>query len=148
LSIERTPDVAAFVNNLLRIEAVPGAEVVSLALAYSAGMVLQTMLMVALAVRQFAIPIGSLLLPLLRASAAAVAGGFSAYTALNFFVFGINPEAFIGVLLHGFMGGVMGILAVIATYYITRAPELREIMSSLHGRLKRADVVTVQDDVL
>lgn len=148
LNIEHMPSLASVVNRALRIEAVAGSEVIIIAAAYSVGMVLQTCVMLVLAARQFALPIRNMWAPLLRSCLAACAGGFSAYTALNFFVFGINPEAFIGVLLHGFMGGVIGVLAVIATYYLTRAPELREIATSLHGRFKKTEVVTVQDDVL
>ncbi len=140
-----TYDVVEF---LLRISDVPGAEVMVIAIGYSFGMIVQTSVMLYAAARLYHLPIGELLTPLLRAMAAAVVGGFSAYAALNFFVFGINPESFIGVMLHGLMGGVMGVLGVIATYYVTRAPELLEISTSLHGRFKKAEVVTVQDDVL
>ncbi len=140
-----TYDVVEF---LLRISDVPGAEVMVIAIGYSFGMIVQTSVMLYAAARLYHLPIGELLTPLLRAMAAAVVGGFSAYAALNFFVFGINPESFIGVMLHGLMGGVMGVLGVIATYYVTRAPELLEISTSLHGRFKKTEVVTVQDDVL
>ncbi len=148
MSLQQTSNIAMLVNKTLRIEAVPGSEIVVIAAAYSVGMTLQTCIMLVLAAQRFSLPINHLWAPLVRALVAACAGGFSAYTALNFFVFGINPEAFVGVLLHGFTGGVMGILAVIATYYVTRAPELREITTSLHGRFKKTAVVAVQDDVL
>ncbi len=136
------------INAWLRIASVPGSEVIVIAAGYSLGMLFQTAVMLFYAARQFELPLGELILPFFRAIAAGLVGGFSAYVALNFFVFGINPEAFIGVLLHGLMGGVMGVLGVIATYYVTQAPELREIGLSLHGRLKKTEVVTVQDDVL
>jgi hypothetical protein len=42
----------------------------------------------------------------------------------------------------------MGIMGIIAVYYVTRAPELREIFLSLHGRFFKTPVATVQDDVL
>jgi peptidoglycan biosynthesis protein MviN/MurJ (putative lipid II flippase) len=136
------------VEHLLRIADVPGAEVMVIAIGYSFGMVIQTTIMLVAASRLYQLPVRELALPFLRAAAAAVVGGFSAYAALNFFVFGINPESFIGVMLHGLMGGVMGVLGVILTYYVTRAPELLEISASLHGRFKKTEVVTVQDDVL
>lgn len=136
------------VNTWLRIDAVPGTEVIILALGYSAGMIIQTVIMLLIAGRVFRLPLYDLVVPLLRAFAAALAGGFSAYAALNFFVFGINPESFIGVFLHGLLGGTMGIIAIIAAYYMTGAPELREIITALHGRLFKTNVVTVQDDVL
>ncbi len=138
----------AQVNDSLRIDSVPGAEVIILALGYSVGMIIQTMVMLGIAAAQFALPLRELAVPLFRAFTAGLGGAFSAYTALNFFVFGINPEAFIGVLLHGLMGGVMGLLGVVAVYHITGAPELREIVQSLRGRLRKRDIVTVQDDVL
>lgn len=136
------------VNDWLRIDSVPGAEVVILALGYSVGMIVQTLVMLGIAAAQFSLPLRDLAVPLFRAATAGLGGAFSAYTALNFFVFGINPEAFIGVLLHGITGGVMGLLGVVAVYHVTGAPELREIILSLRGRLRKRDVVTVQDDVL
>ncbi len=148
LSYLAQPETYTWLHTLLRIDAVPGSEVIILALGYSIGMVLQTLCMLWFAGMQFLLPLRELFVPLLRAALAAIGGGFSAYASLNFFVFGINPEAFIGVFLHGLLGGVMGVVGIIAVYYVTRAPELREIGSSLHGRFFKTEVVSVQDDVL
>lgn len=132
----------------LRIDAVAGAEVVLIALGYSTGMIVQTSIMFAIATRLYQLPARTAALPLLRAVFAALVGGFAAYSALNFFVFGLNPESFIGVFLHGFIGAVIGIGGVIIAYYLTRAPELTEIMSTFTGKMKAREMVTVQDDVL
>ena len=148
LSYTHNAEIYTSLHTLLRIDAVPGSEVIILALGYSLGMILQTLLMLVLAGRQFALPLKELWLPFFRALLAAIGGGFSAYAALNFFVLGINLEAFIGVFIQGLLGGIMGLLGIIAVYYVTRAPELREIFLSLHGRLFKTSIVSVQDDVL
>jgi len=121
---------------------------VLVALGYSLGIIIQTTVMIVFAAKLYSLPLRQLSAPLGRALTAALVGSFAAYSALNFFVFGINPESFIGVFLHGLMGGVIGIGGVIAAYYVTKAPELMEIVCSVKGRKGGQEVVTVQDDVL
>ncbi len=142
------PEGFYFLYSWLRIDTVPGSEVVLIAAGYSLGILIQTMVMIWFAARLYQLSLVTLVLPLLRAIFAACMGAFAAYSALNFFVFGINAESFIGIFLHGLMGGVVGIGGVVVAYHLIKAPELSEIVCSVRGRTKGQEVVTVQDDVL
>jgi len=135
-------------ESLMRIDGVPGGEVLILAIGYSIAIIIQTLILLSIAVVKFDLDTSWLPLHAFRSIAAAVVGGFCAYTALNFFVFGIDEETFIGIFVQGFMGGIAGILGIISTYYITGSPELQEIYRSCKGRVKRSNIVVPQDDIL
>ena len=135
-------------ESLMRVDSVPGAEVLTIALGYSIAIILQTAVLLGIAVRKFDLSTTWLPVHALRSIAAAVIGGFCAYTALNFFIFGIDEETFIGIFLQGLMGGIAGIIGIISTYYVTGSPELREIYKSFRGRGTRAEIVVPQDDIL
>jgi len=136
------------VESLMRIDGVPGSEVLTIALGYSIAIMLQTMILLGIAVRKFNLNTAWLPLHAFRSIAAAVVGGFCAYTALNFFILGIDEETFIGIFLQGLMGGTAGIFGIISTYYVTGSPELQEIYKALRGRVMRSEIVVPQDDIL
>ena len=140
--------IQLIVEDTMRIGGVPGSEVLTIALAYSTALVVQMIVLMIFAVRTFQLSTDWLPLHLFRSISAAVVGGFCAYVSLNFFIFGINEETFIGIFLQGLMGGIAGIIGVAATYYITKSPELREIHKSLKSRRKRVEVVGSTDEIL
>ena len=143
-----SPDTQGMVQSLMRLDGVAGSEVLTIALGYSVAIILQTVLLVVIAVGFFKLEMKWVPLHALRSILAAVVGGFCAYIALNFFVSGINEETFIGIFLQGFMGGLAGIIGVIATYYVTKSPELIEIYKSLRARRSATEVVSSPDAIL
>jgi len=144
----QSPALQHAVESLMRIEGVPGSEVLTLAFGYSLAIITQTIILLGMAVRVFHLKIGWLPLHAFRSILAATVGGLCAYVALNFFISGIDEETFIGIFLQGLMGAIAGIFGVIATYYLTRSPELREIYKSLQSRRVQREIMVSQDDVL
>jgi putative peptidoglycan lipid II flippase len=142
------PGVVKMIGALMRIEDVPGAEVVVIGISYSIAIVLQTAVLLLFAVREFTIPMLWFIPNASRALLASFAGALSAYATLNLFVQGINETSFLGILIQGVVGGFVGIGAIILTYYLLRSPELREIYTSFHRRIFKTDVVAPQEDVL
>lgn len=138
----------AYILSIFRVQDVLGAEIVLLALAFTGMTVLQSILLLFFAVRAFSLPVAWLWQHSARAFAAAVVGGCSSYLTLNFIVVGINQNVFIGIFMQGLIGGMMGIMAVIMTYYILRSPELSEISNSFKARIFKTDVIASQDDTL
>ncbi|MFT7507336.1 MAG: putative peptidoglycan lipid II flippase [Acidimicrobiales bacterium] len=135
-------------ESMLRIENVDGSEIISVAIGYSAAIILQTIVLLLIAARKFALPLRWVPVHMSRSLFAAVFGGFCAYSALNFFVFGIDDETFVGIFLQGLMGATAGILGIVSAYYVTGSPELLEIYKSLKGRKVKTEIVISQDDVL
>lgn len=136
------------VETLMRINGVPGSEILTVAFGYSIAIIVQTIVLCIMAVYTFKLPTAWVPLHVLRSVLAAVVGGFCAYTSLNFFVFGINEETFIGIFLQGLMGGVAGIIGVVSTYYVLKSPELREVHKALQARRRKTEVVSAQDNLL
>jgi putative peptidoglycan lipid II flippase len=142
------PHLVAVFEKLMRIEGVQGTEVVIVGLSYSMAMLVQTTVLLLYAVRMFSIPMVWFIPNISRSFLAALVGALCAYTTLNLFVEGINDASFLGILIQGMLGGVLGICGIILTYYLLRSPELREIYKSFHKRIFKTDVVAPQEDVL
>ncbi len=133
---------------VFRVGDVAGAEVLLLAVGFVVMSCLQTVVLLVSAARVFSLPLGWLGVHFTRSLAAAIAGGAAAYATLNFVVEGVNQEVFIGIFMQGMVAGVVGVLAVIATYYILRSPELLEIGHSFKSRIFKTNVLASQEDVL
>lgn len=144
----KSPEFVNALGVLMRIEGVEGSEIIILGLGYSVAICLQTAVLLYCAVRAFSIPMLWLAPNSTRAFLAATVGGLSAYATLNFFVEGINEASFLGILIQGLLGGIIGICGIILTYYLLHSPELREIYHSFHRRIFKTDVVAPQEDVL
>lgn len=139
---------AEYLQISFRLTGVAGAEILIIALGYSIAIWIQTIILGILAFRTFAIPYTWLYAHVGRSLCAALVGAFSSYVTLNFFSKGINETAFLGILIQGFFGGLMGVIGIILTYFVLKSPELHEIYSSFHSRMFRTDIVAPQEDVL
>ncbi len=141
--------VGFMLERILRIQDVGGSEIIVVALGYSIAICVQTSVLMIFAIRAFTIPMGWFGPSIGRALIASVAGGCASYATLNFFVGGINDTAFLGILIQGALGGVVGIITIACTYYLLHSPELHEIYSSFHKRIfKTEGVVASEVDVL
>jgi len=139
---------ATWLQELLRVDAVAGAEIMVVALAYSVAITLQTVVLFACAVKAFSIDLKPFFGLFIRAVFAACVGGASAYLVLNFVVHGVKVDTFLGIFIQGLFGGVGGVGGVILGYYSMRSQELDEVYRAFHSRLFKTDVVAPQDDVL
>lgn len=138
------PSIPFMMQSILRLEEVPGSEVLVLAGAFVIGQFLQLIILMSLSVRSFNVdyrPLGRLFL---HATAAAFAGAVTAYISLAFVVDGINQETFIGIGLQGLVAGVMGMTAVVLTYTLCKSPELHEIYRSYQSKIFKTDVIAPQ----
>ena len=71
-----------------------------------------------------------------------------AYLTLRLFVSGINDTAFLGILLQGALGGIVGVITIAIAYYLLHSPEMHEIYQSLHSKVFKTNVIASQEDVL
>lgn len=134
--------------SLMRVENVPGTEVLMLALGYSVALLIQSGLLLWFAQRRFALDLTWLPQHMTRALFAAIMGGITAYLALNLIVEGIKGDTLMGIFIQGMLAGLVGLVAVVLSYYVVRTPELREVCASFHRRIFKTNVVAAQDDVL
>lgn len=140
------PALRHILEMLMRLEGVPGTEVLALPLGYSCALILESIVLLLCARAQLFIPARALLGHILRALAAALAAGISAYVVLNFYATGVEADTLLTIFLQGLFAGVMGILGALSTYYVLKSPELKEIYRSIHRRIMRTEVVAPQDE--
>jgi len=133
---------------LLRVDDVAGSEIMSIALAYSIAVTMQTLVMFIFAVREFKLNLLPFARHFLQALFAACVGGSMTYLILNFVVEGVKVDTFLGIFIQGALGGIGGIMGVLLGYYAMRSPELVEIYRSFQTKLFKTDVVAPQEDVL
>ncbi len=139
--------VRAPLEMLLRVEGVPGTELLALPFAYSIGMLLGVAVLGVCTIRTFTLSYYTMLRSLVRAGVAGCAGGLITYVGLGLFVQVVGvPVTLGGVLLQGLLAGVCGLLMSGAVYALMRSPELTEILGAVRRRLFAAQPVLSTDD--
>lgn len=145
----KTSDLFAdWLQALLRVDDVVGSEIMSIALAYSIAVILQTLVMFLCAVKEFGLNLMPFVRHFIQALFAACVGGSMTYLILNFVVEGVKVDTFLGIFIQGALGGIGGICGVLLGYYAMRSPELVEVYRSFQTKLFKTDVVAPQEDVL
>ena len=137
-----------FIESVFRLQGVPGTEVVTLAMAFVIGQLVQLAILMTVSVRTFATDYRPLFRLFSQALVASLVGALCAYATLIFVVDGVNQETFIGISLQGLVAGIAGLAAVISIYKILNAPELFEIYRSFHSKIFKTDVIAPQPDTL
>lgn len=135
-------------ESALRLTDVPGTEVLTLSLAFTLGVLAETVLLLILFVRAFEVRLGALWRQTGQALCATLAGALAAYITLNFIVDGVNQETFIGIFLQGAVAGTIGLVVIVFTYIAVGSRELVELYRSFKTKLFKADVIAPQVDTL
>src|SRR3989338_11718202 len=128
---ENSAFIANFMESLLRIEDVPGADIVFVACGAALGQML-TGLFSVLALRKIAPSAAALLVrPVLEGLGAGIVGGTAAYGIL-FFMGNIAPlSTLAAVVLQGGVAGCVGFAAAAGTLFLLENREFRELAESL-----------------
>ena len=135
------PGLMTGLEKAFRVDDLAGTEILLLALAFSLGVLLEMVLLIAMAVKEFSFTFQGIFGQIFQSSLAALASGISAYGTLIFVVDGVNQESFIGILLQGTTAGIVGVFFGISTYYLLGSKELTEIYRSYHSKLFKTDVI-------
>lgn len=131
---------------LLRVQDVPGTEVLVLALSYTIALVFHSAALTALAAPRLSFSLAPFRTYLFQALVAAFCGSLAAYTTLNFFVEGLRTETLLGIFLQGLLAGVLGVGAATWAYYMQGSEELKETYRTLHRRVFKVNVALPQDE--
>lgn len=142
------PGLLLELATLFRLTGVAGVEVLFIPLGFALGVWVEVLCMLVWFARTFTLPLRYVWQPFWQALLAAVVGGCIAYLTLMFIVEGVNQERFIGIFIQGAAAGVLGVLAVGATYAALGSRELYELTHSFKRRLFKTDVVAPQPDIL
>lgn len=133
-----TPSILITIEQLLRVESLPGTAVLSLAFAFTASSLLGTALMVLLFERRFNGFVAQVRGAFFESVVAAAAGAVAAYIGLTVIGVFADTTSSLAVFLTGFGGGLCGIVAAGAAYHFLASREYAETFASVRARLWRA----------
>jgi putative peptidoglycan lipid II flippase len=131
------PEFGNFFARLFRVEGIPGVEILMLPLGYTLGTLFNALAFWIKFEKDFSH--GELLRVTWRSwmgsLGAGIIGGFFAYIGLNMFdrVFDLNTV--LGVFLHGFVAGIIGVIFSIIVLKILRNEEFEEVIATLHRKV-------------
>lgn len=129
-----SPSFAVWMERLMRVEGVTGAEIMMLPLGYSLVQFGHMSVLLGIFIRSFHVPYKQLLATCARTIVSTAGGVTVSYGALYLLTGAVRKETFGGIFLQGLLAGVGGIVAVVGILYLLRSPELRELWSSLRQR--------------
>ncbi len=142
------PEMKLFISDVFRVTDVVGSEVLPLALGYSSGVILQSLLLLVMLFKKFKIPATGLWTRFYHALFASIMGALAAYTTLNFVVNGLQTDTFIGIFIQGALAGFIGVCGVLLGYYALGSKELHEVVDAVERRLFKTDVIEPEEDLI
>lgn len=142
------PELKSIFEVALRLEGVPGTEVLVLALAFVLGVLVEMFILLYMASKVFGLELKCISGQFTEALIASFAAASAAYGTLIFIVEGIDQNTFIGILLQGLVAGVIGAIACAGTYHLLGSKELKEIYHSFHSRFFKTNLIAPQQDTL
>ena len=133
---ENTPVVQYFIENLFRIEGIPGSGSVVIVLAYSVVMSIGALLFGIVFARNFSFE-RKVIRTLFYSFAASVLAAAAAYGTLQIFGPLLPTETFVGIFTQGLAAGVVGLLVWAAALYSLKSQEFAETFTVLFRLIKR-----------
>lgn len=134
------PLARLFIEELLKVNGQPGTSVLVLALAYSLGVILNTIFHWWLFAKKFKGFTRPVLSTLFHAFSSSVIMGYVAFLGLRLFAMIFPLTKVWGVFLQGFCAGIMGILVGIWVLILLKNKELDEVWTTLHRKIWKAQV--------
>ena len=128
-------------ESLLRVEGIPGTEILMLPLGYSIAALVNAGIFLFLMHRDFRVFSRSVSRPFFEILSASIVMGFVVHQFLNVFdsVFDINT--FWGIFAQGFLSGILGITVGIILLKLLKNKEIDEIQESLRKKFWRVKTV-------
>ncbi len=130
-----------FIGSLLRVEGITGASVLMLPLAYSIGMLLNTVLLIYLFRKRFGRFLSPVKDTLMHGSFSALISGVVAYEFLEVLGLYLDLNTFAGIFLQGLVAGVAGLLSWWLILELMGNEEIREVRTALHRKFWKAGVI-------
>ena len=135
------PYFKSFLENILRVEDVPGTIILTLPLGWSVGELLNTIALWIVFERDFRHFSRPVLKTLLQVFTASVAIGAASFWGLNLFddVFNLNTAS--GIFLQGFLAGLMGIIAGVIVFVLLKNSEIIAVWQTFKTKIFGARVI-------
>jgi putative peptidoglycan lipid II flippase len=140
-----------FFENLLRVDDLPGTVVLMLPLAFSAGMILNALLLWISFEKDFRGFSKTLWVTLIQSLTASLFAGYVTYFFLQVLdvkrIFDL--DTLMGIFMQGFVSGIIGLLGGVLFLIILRNKEIKEVLRALKHKVWKYRPVTVdQEDLI
>ena len=136
-----SPFVQDFIGSLLRVEGLTGASVLMLPLAYTVGMLLNTVLLIYFFRRQFGRFLSPVKDTLMHGAFSAIIAGVVAYEFLEILGLYLDLDTFIGIFTQGLVAGVAGFLTWWLILELMGNEEIKDVRTALHRKFWKSNVV-------
>lgn len=137
-----------FIESLLKVNDIPGTEVLMLPLAYSIGTILNFILHWIFIKKDFLPHESFITKTFFQSLGASFFLGAVAYASLNILSPVFGTTTFWGVFLQGFISGILGIIAAIIVLYLLGSEELKDLTNTLTTKFWRAKVIAPSQEEL
>jgi putative peptidoglycan lipid II flippase len=137
-----------FIESLLKVEGIPGTEVLMLPLAYCVGTNLNFVLQWYFVRKDFMGKRNFITKTFFQSLGAAFFIGLVSYLSLNILSPIFGTVTFWGVFLQGFISGVLGILAGVLVLHLLGNQELKNLTKTLHTKFWQAKVIAPSQEAL
>jgi len=134
------PIFAYFIEDLLKVSGQVGTSVLILGIAFSIGVILNTILHWWIFGRSYPGFTKPVLSTFFHSFSASVIMGYSAFLSLRFFNIIFPLTKVWGVFMQGFSAGIFGIAVGVIVLILLKNAELREVWSTLHHKIWKAVV--------
>ncbi len=139
------PTFAYFIENLFKVEDIPGSMVLVLPLGFSLGTSANMLALWIAFRRDFKGSLDRAVVTFFHALSSAVIAGFVAYLSLGALTRFLDLSTLLGIFLQGFIAGIIGILAGVGILSLLKNPELKEIMAIIPRKIFKEKNVVLDD---
>ena len=137
-----------FIESLLKVDDIPGTEVLMLPLAYSVGTILNFILHWFFVKRDFMPNESFITKTFFQSLGASFFLGITAYLSLNVLAPIFGTTTFLGVFFQGFISGILGIMVAIVVLYLLGSKELKDLAQTLTTKFWRAKIIAPSQEGL
>src|SRR3989344_4274881 len=145
---ENIPLWRYFIESVLKVEDIPGTEILMLPLAYSVGTILNSILHWYFVRKDFMQGASFITKTFFQSLGASFFLGLVAYICLNILSPIFGTTTFLGVFFQGFISGMAGIATAIFVLYLLKNEQLREITKALKTKFWRVKVIAPSQEGL
>ncbi len=145
---ENVTYVRYFIESLLKVEDIPGTEVLMLPLAYSAGTILNAILHWFFVRKDFMQGESFITKTFFQSLGASFFLGLVAYLSLNVLSPIFGTTTFFGVFLQGFISGMLGIGVAVVVLYLLKSEELKEVLKTFKTKFWNAKILAPSQEEL
>ncbi len=135
-----------FIENILKVNNIPGTSILMLPLAYSLGTILNFLLLWYFVKKDFMQGKHFILESFLQSLTASFALGLVTYFFLNIFSPIFGTETFFGIFLQGLLAGICGILAGALVFYIFKNEEFLSFIKTLRTKFWKNKVLPPSEE--